>query len=100
MKGKSVVFKPLEFEWDDGNINKNWAKHQVSFQECEQVFANKPLKIFQDFSHSQNEDRFLTYGITNKRKQLAIIFTIRKNKIRIISARDQNKKERRIYEKS
>ncbi|MBU1071048.1 BrnT family toxin, partial [Patescibacteria group bacterium] len=45
------------------------------------------------------EKRFRSLGRTNKNRKLFISYTIRNQKIRIISARDQNKKERRIYEK-
>ena len=89
--------KPLTFDWDENNKYKSWHKHQVKFRECEQVFSNQPLKIYPDPKHSQTEVRFLAYGITKKSRQLTIIFTIRNNNIRVISARDQNKKERKIY---
>ena len=90
---------PIAFEWDKGNIEKNYVKHGITNKEAEEVFFNKPLKIFQDAKHSQKEKRFLTYGVTNQKRGLTIVFTIRKQKIRAVSARDQNKKERRIYEK-
>ena len=91
--------KPISFEWDAGNILKNWEKHKVSNDECEQIFTNSPLRIFDDKDHSRIEKRFVAYGETNNGRQLAIFFTIRKLLIRVISARDQDKKERKIYEK-
>lgn len=90
--------KPLEFDWDKHNQDKNWEKHRVHFQEYEQVFFNQPLKIYFDISHSQKENRFVVLGITNEGRKLQIVFTIRNQKIRIISARNQGKKERRVYE--
>ena len=90
--------KPIEFEWDQGNINKN-LKHGVTDKESEEVFFNKPLKIFKDTKHSEVENRLVAYGISNSDRKLAIVFTLRESKIRIISARDQNKKERNTYEK-
>ncbi|PIQ69936.1 hypothetical protein COS55_01010 [Candidatus Shapirobacteria bacterium CG03_land_8_20_14_0_80_40_19] len=90
---------PLSFDWNEGNLDKNWLKHKVSLKEAEEIFFNRPLKIFEDEKHSQKEERLLAYGITNRRRQLMIVFTLRGEKIRIISARNQNKKERRIYEK-
>ncbi|MDP3955179.1 MAG: BrnT family toxin [bacterium] len=90
---------PISFDWDKGNIEKNWGKHKVYFKETEEIFYNKPLKIFPDIKHFENEERFVALGITNKKRKLTIIFTIRKKKLRIISARDQNKKERGLYEK-
>lgn len=76
------------FSWDKGNKDKNWLKHKVDFRECEEVFFNKSLKIFADKTHSQNEKRYVAYGKTVKQRKLTIIFTIRNNKIRVISARD------------
>lgn len=91
--------QPQGFDWDKSNRYKNWEKHKVDFRECEEVFFNKPLKITYDRRHSQDELRFAALGQTNRSRKLLIIFTIRKNKIRIISARSQSKKERRTYEK-
>ena len=91
---------PLSFDWDKGNLDKNWHKHKVAVKECEQTFFNKPLKIYLDREHSRGEKRFLAYGQTNTKRELTIIFTIRAGKIRIISARNQNKKERHVYENS
>jgi uncharacterized DUF497 family protein len=87
----------LSFDWDKGNLEKNWKKHNVRFKEAEEVFFNRPLKIFPDKKHSIKEKRFIAFGITNNLKKLAIVFTIRNRKIRVISARTQNKKERRAY---
>lgn len=93
---------PIAFEWDKGNIDKNLSKHKVENREAEEVFSNRPLKTFRDIKHSQKEVRFIALGITNKKRRLFINFTIRirdgNQRIRIISARDQSKKERRLYE--
>lgn len=93
-----ILPKPIAFEWNKGNINKNLKKHNVTDKETEEVFGNKPLKIFKDIKHSEKEQRFVAYGITDFDRSLTIVFTIREEKIRVISARNQNKKERRIYE--
>lgn len=90
--------KAVEFEWDEYNKNKNWDKHRVDFKECEEIFTNRPLKTYKDIKHSQREDRFVALGITNKGGKLYLVFTIRKSKIRIISARNMNRKERSLYE--
>ncbi len=85
------------FEWDRGNITKNKEKHNVGKQECEEIFFNKPFFIFDDDVHSGEEKRYGALGITNKQRRLSLFFTIRKNKIRVISARAQGKKDRTIY---
>ena len=46
------------FEWDEGNIQKNWLKHSVYYKECEEIFTNVPLLLVRDTKHSQNEKRF------------------------------------------
>ncbi|MEW6076713.1 MAG: BrnT family toxin [Thermodesulfobacteriota bacterium] len=89
----------IGFEWDQNNIEKNWGKHNVTPLECEQVFFNQPLVIADDTKHSQTEQRFYVLGQTDLGRKLFIVFTIRKKKIRIISARDMNKKEKRSYER-
>lgn len=91
-----ILPEPVAFEWDKGNIGKN-LKHEVSDKESEEVFNNEPLKIFEDIKHSQKEQRFVAYGVTDLNRKLTIVFTLRKQKIRVISARDQNKRELAIY---
>ena len=94
-----IKIKPIKFDWDKHNKDKNWEKHQVNWQECEQVFFDKSFKSLYDIKHSQAEDRFIAFGKTNKHRKLYIVFTIRNNKIRVISARNQSRKERNFYEK-
>lgn len=95
-----ILPKPISFEWDKWNIDKNLLKHNVTNIEAEEIFTNSSsLKIFDDSKHSLLEKRFIAHGITYKKRKLTVIFTLRNQKIRIVSARDQNKKERRIYEK-
>jgi hypothetical protein len=86
------------FEWDEGNRDKNQLKHKVSNGECEEVFFNQPLIILEDKAHSQNEARYAAYGVTDDGRRLIICFTVRKTKLRVISARDMHKKERQFYE--
>jgi hypothetical protein len=88
----------LGFNWDKGNIDKNWLKHNVSPAECEQVFFNRPLVVQDDIAHSGSEQRFYALGQTDSKRTLFIAFTIRKNLIRIISARDMSRKEREVYQ--
>ncbi|MEW6171433.1 MAG: BrnT family toxin [Candidatus Omnitrophota bacterium] len=86
------------FDWDKGNINKNYVSHNVTFQECEEIFFNRPIFIALDHIHSHIEDRYYCLGKSNEGRKLFTVFTIRKNKIRIISSRDMSKKEKIIYE--
>jgi uncharacterized protein len=86
------------FDWDEGNARKNLV-HDVMRSEAEQVFFNAHF-IADDFAHSAEEPRWHLLGVTNSGRRLHITFTLRDNrtKIRIISARDMSRKERRVYE--
>jgi uncharacterized DUF497 family protein len=85
------------FEWDQNNIEKNWVQHKVGPFECEQVFFNRPFVVQDDPTHSQKEPRYYVLGQTDKKRLLFVVFTIRNNLIRVISARDMSKKERKVY---
>jgi uncharacterized DUF497 family protein len=86
------------FQWDEGNAEKNWRKHRVSKIECEQVFFSHPLVVRHDPEHSdEDEVRFYALGHTDSTRLLFIVFTVRDHLIRVISARDMSKRERRIY---
>jgi len=93
-----TITEPVEFIWDKGNKDKNWRKHGVIDTECEQVFFDKEKKTFKDKLHSKNEERFRVIGETRQGRRLFVVFATRKNKIRVISARDINKKEVKLYE--
>ena len=86
------------FDWDDGNLHKNWEKHKVHHWEAEQVFFNEPLLIYTDEKHSKCESRCYALGQTDKKRMLMIVFATRGESIRVISARDMSRKERKIYE--
>lgn len=95
----TIVKDVVEFEWDKGNIGKN-KKHKVEDKEAEEAFADKNKVIYKDAFHSQKEKRFVLIGKTNERRLLYAIFTRRGKKIRIISMRDINRKEVKLYEKT
>lgn len=86
------------FEWDEGNSDKNWIKHKVSRSECEQVFFNVPLVVGDDPTHSQVENRYFALGQTGTGRRLFVVFAVRDDRIRVISARDMNRRERRVYD--
>lgn len=93
------VFKEVsEFEWDAGNKGKN-KKHDVLDSESEEVFFDGEKVILKDALHSGAEPRHIIIGQTKKGRLLFIVFTRRGRKLRIISARDVNKKEKHLYEK-
>ena len=86
------------FDWDKGNLD-HIKKHDVSKEECEEAFLNKQPEVTQDETHSQTEERYRVFGQTDRNRFLFMIVTVRNNRFRVISARDQNKKERREFKK-
>ena len=95
---KDVLSKCKGFQWDTGNLEKNWLKHRVSRLEIEQVFFNRPLLVAVDDQHSQDEQRFFALGRTELGRRLFMVFTVRHNLIRVISARDMSRREREVYD--
>ena len=85
------------FDWNEGNTSKNWLKHKVTPSECEQVFFNQPLVVMNDLKHSKKETRYYALGQTDLNRTLFIVFTVRNNMIRVISARNMSRKERKVY---
>jgi uncharacterized protein len=90
--------KSTEFDWDVGNADKNWIRHRVSQVECEQVFFNRPLVAAEDVLHSSNEERFFALGHSDAGRLLFVVYTLRGEKIRVISARDMTRREQKEYE--
>ena len=88
------------FQWDKGNRNKNLIKHHVEDLESEQVFFNEPLIILDDPRHSVAEKRYAAFGRTDAGRLLVVVFTKRGELLRVISARDMNRKERKFYEEN
>ena len=86
------------FDWDRGNIQKSWERHRVAFYECEEIFFYEPV-IVPNPEHSETEQRYYAFGRTVRGRLLTVVFTVRRDRIRIISARDMSRKERRRYGK-
>lgn len=85
----------MNFEWDTHNQNKNWDKHQVATHEAEEVFEQG---LFLGPTKCGEEERFAVIGRIKSRRTLLVIYTMREEKIRVISARDASRKERKLYE--
>lgn len=88
------------FQWDAANAEKVWARHRVTPAEPEEVFLNRPLVVGDDKEHSAMEDRLYALGQTDAGRLLFVVFTIRGRLIRVISARDMSRKERKAYQSS
>ena len=90
------------FKWDAGNERKCLVKHRVTQSEAEEIFFNKPLLISMNDTYGTQERRFVALGKTQKARGLTVVFTFRQDAtlIRVISARDQHRKERQLYEQA
>lgn len=92
-----ILLGCTEFQWDEGNDQKNFIKHGVTRAECEEVFFNSPLVVADDEGHSQGEVRYYVLGQTDASRRLFVVFTVRGTALRVISARDMSSKEKRSY---
>jgi len=86
------------FEWDDGNVYKNEEKHGLNYKRIEEIFFNEPLIVIGDFSHSIGECRCIAFGKDDEGVKLMVVFTVRGDCIRVISAREMTKKEKAFYD--
>ncbi|MBZ0269355.1 BrnT family toxin [bacterium] len=100
MTDRDPLLGCTSFEWDDGNATKNWERHKVAQAECEEVFFLEPLLVSEDSAHSRKEARFYALGQTSTSRKLFVVFTIRGERIRVTSARNMSRRERRIYERA
>ena len=87
------------FDWDEGNRRKNFDSHGVADFEAEEIFLDPRVTIAADSGHSQQEPRWAAFGTTIGGRALTIVFTLRAERtlIRIVSARDMSRKERKTY---
>jgi hypothetical protein len=85
------------FDWDRANAEKIWERHRVSPGECEEAFFNVPFLVARDEKHSQSEPRYYALGQTEAGRRLFVVFTIRAQLVRVISAPDMSRRERREY---
>jgi hypothetical protein len=94
---------PLEnctgFDWDEDNTRKNWDRHRVAPEEAEDVFFHEPLVIRSDLRHSKKEKRYYALGQTGSDRRLFVVFTVRRELIRVISVGDMNRNETVTYER-
>lgn len=85
----------MEFEWDEQKEELNIKKHHISFNIAKRVFNDINRIEIYDMQHSIEEDRYNTIGMVED--VLFVVYTERKEKIRLISARLATEKERSLY---
>lgn len=86
------------FEWDSKKAAANLGKHGIPFEEASTVFGDIRSLTIPDPAHSVFEPRFVTMGKSAKDMLLVVVYTLRNERIRIISARRASQRERRYYE--
>lgn len=86
-----------KFIWDKAKNQKNLLKHAIDFDLASEIFLQDHVK-FRDDRHDYGEERFIALGKLEEGDLLSVVYTERKGKIRIISARRAHRKERKIYE--
>ena len=89
----------LIFEWDPEKARENEQKHGVTFLEASEVFDDDHSSTVRDPDHSADEERYLIFGMNKQGKHLVVSYTDRRDRIRLISARQMTARERRAYER-
>lgn len=93
-----VLPDEVKFEWDEGNEKKIYEKHGITAAEVEEIFLDKDLIILPGIGHSQGETRYIAVGKGSDKRAMHVVFTMRGDRIRAISARRMHRKEGRKYE--
>jgi uncharacterized protein len=90
--------RSMKFDWDENKASRNLSKHGVSFEEAKTVFTDALYVDFYDPDHSDDEERYLIVGESNRERLLIVSYTERGDLIRLISAREVTRSEREVYE--
>ena len=88
----------MKFEWDPEKARSNLRKHKVSFKEAATALKDTMAATGFDPDHSVGEERFVTFGVSERGRLLVVAHTEENYILRIISARIASKGERKIYE--
>lgn len=88
----------MKFEWSKNKAVSNLAKHKVSFEEAKTIFDDPLYVDFYDPDHSEDEERYLIVGESDRGQLLIVSYTERGESIRIISARKVTRSEQEAYE--
>jgi len=98
MEREAATLFSVEFEWDPKKAALNRRKHGISFDEAATVFGDLLGTTLPDPDHSLAEDRYITIGMSNRRRLVMVAHTERRQRIRIVSARELTRSEREAYE--
>ena len=90
----------MNFDWDEKKAQSNIINHEVTFEEAKTIFDDPLYLDFFDPDHSETENRYLRFGMSNWHRILLVSYTERGDTIRIISARSATRNERKAYEQA
>ena len=95
-----VRMSSILFSWDESKNRDNRRKHGVSFEEAQTAFYDEDAKVFSDPDHSEDEDRFILLGMSNRLRVIVVCHCYRESDsvIRLISARKANRREKLDYQ--
>jgi hypothetical protein len=88
----------VQFEWHTEKAQENLIKHGISFDDAATVFGDPLAVTIDDPDHSQEEQRLLTTGLSQRQRLIIVAHTDRDGRVRIISVRDVTPAERKQYE--
>lgn len=88
----------MRFDWDENKAESNFRKHGITFDDAVTIFADPYLLFTEDVKHSEGEEREWGIGEAENGLIIVVVFTVRGDTFRIISARQATKKERFQYE--
>jgi uncharacterized DUF497 family protein len=88
----------VQFEWDPKKAAKNFREYRISFNEAATVFGDLLGTTVPDPDHSLTEDRYITVGMSSRGRLVMVAYTEREKRIRVISARELTRAERKAYE--
>lgn len=87
------------FEWNLKKFNDNLDKHEFNFQDARLIWDRPDQLVIVQDQRIKSEVRYIAYGLLPNSRLVIVVHTVRGDKIRIISARKANKRERKLYEK-
>ena len=99
MPARDPLENCLRFGRDEDNAYRNWETHNVTPEEAEAIFFREPLVVRSDVRHSRREKRHYALGHTDAGRRLFVSFTVRRQLIRVISARDMNRRESKLFDR-
>ena len=88
----------MNFDWDESKAQANLAKHGITFDEAKSVFTDPFYVDFYDPDHSDEEERYIIIGQSQRQRVLVVSYTERQQQTRLISAREATRREKQAYE--